>query len=1539
MKVYMLALVWAGILQNVHGKKGHIITAPRQLHTGRPTKVCAQFYELEDSDVSVNIQLIEQRWGEDDKLTTSATQIFEKGTAGCLQLEIPSKKPDGWPSFYLNASVTTVNDEDTNAAIYRSKSSRKVQLREITPLVRFIETDKPIYKPGQRLMFRVLTLTREDLKPQTDDLDEVTVMDPTGSRLRQWKNTKTEKGLASFEMPLSEEPVLGTWTIKTESGGYSDTRKFDVKEYVLPKFEVLINPPAAVLINATSFDLEICAKYTYGKPVKGKMFIDVDVLQQSYYGRIEKLTLPPPVEEWEEEIDGCVTKTIQVGQFNDTLNFWGTCNLNVLVMVKEDATGVVLNATHKTMEFIKEPFKIDLEGLPKHFKPGMPFTGNVHVNKPDGSPVIGEQIELEIRPYAYAKFAKNFTTDSNGGFHINVLLEGNETTLNIKARAPRYDQLGKPYDDINYNLQVRMPIANSMTKRWYSPSQSFIQVEPIQNAVACDESLRLKIDHSYVPENSDDEIKLQYQVMSRGNILKVGTHSHKVQGHLAEDSSHKVERFHLTIPVTSEMSPKFRVLVYYVRADGETVADSATFTTEKCLPNMVSARFADAEKRPGDDVTMNIVASPDSLCSVGVVDKSLTILKASENMDFSKVFGILEESDSDTYYEDSDYEYCEKKLAEEDDDDEDEDDNIAIDEEFPPLPDIGIPLADDGPAPPGAPVQSERGAPRKKRSYWRPNYSDQYDAIRAFQAAGLAVLSDLEIETRPCLKRDYHYGRPMALPMLSRNSNGFGPSVANLVVETGPEIIQTDSSEPIRAFFPETWLWRLETIGSTGEGNIDVTVPDTITEWVGNAFCTNSETGLGISQPIALNAFQPFFVSFTLPYAVVRGEKVPVIITVFNYLKECLMIKLSLEESEAFTLEEGTKDVLKCVCGGQAVSHSYLIAPTELGQVNITVKAVSTDELGPNNANSDCDNNLASRSYLGVQDAAVRPLLVEAEGVPQEYTETYFVCPDSPEQGSSGTITFKLPENAVPDSERAYVTAIGDLMGPTLSNIAKLIRLPTGCGEQTMLSFAPNIYIMEYLQATNQLTDKLKETSEEYMIKGYQRELTYRHDDGTYSAFGKRDDSGSTWLTAFVVKSFARAQKYITVDKKDLDKSVKWFVSQQNRDGCFPSVGKVLHKDMKGGLSDGGSGSTLTAYVTVALLEAGLNKTDRSIRRAVSCMVRRHPPRRTDKYGVAMVTYALMLENPNSVNAQRYLRLLNSLAVNKDGMKYWQSAPAPPSQDDAPFHKAKSADVEITSYALLSLLLKGGENIEAEVMPIVRWISRQRNSRGGFASTQDTVVALQALAQYAALVYGDQDITVALSGSIPSTSLAINSGNSLLLQKVDVPSIPSTIETYTSGTGCALLQGTMKYNIFPEEVDVPAFQLRVNPSGFACKKQTIKVCTSYQGPGDESNMAVIEVKMPSGWSPLKETVEPLLNDIFLGLKRYEVDKNFVSFYFDSISSEEKCLSFVVEQSTPVKDLKPASVMVYDYYDTDLSLTKLYSLNLCQSEEQPGRPRT
>ena len=156
-----------------------------------------------------------------------------------------------------------------------------------------------------------------------------------------------------------------------------------------------------------------------------------------------------------------------------------------------------------------------------------------------------------------------------------------------------------------------------------------------------------------------------------------------------------------------------------------------------------------------------------------------------------------------------------------------------------------------------------------------------------------------------------------------------------------------------------------------------------------------------------------------------------------------------------------------------------------------------------------------------------------------------------------------------------------------------------------MLNFSPNIYVLQYLEASNQIDEKTKSKLQRFMrsgkgqscgwlyvakkpmndvpkqstnkfskqffcfvlsfwfIPGYQRELNYKHNDGSYSAFGNSDASGSTWLTAFVVKSFAESRPYITIDSTELSMSTDWLKSTQLENGCFESRGKVLHKEMK----------------------------------------------------------------------------------------------------------------------------------------------------------------------------------------------------------------------------------------------------------------------------------------------------------------------------------------------------------------------------------------
>ena len=140
------------------------------------------------------------------------------------------------------------------------------------------------------------------------------------------------------------------------------------------------------------------------------------------------------------------------------------------------------------------------------------------------------------------------------------------------------------------------------------------------------------------------------------------------------------------------------------------------------------------------------------------------------------------------------------------------------------------------------------------------------------------------------------------------------------------------------------------------------------------------------------------------------------------------------------------------------------------------------------------------------------------------------------------------------------------------------VRMPTGCGEQNMIGLVPNIYLLNYLNGTNQKNEELERKAKEYMKIGYKRQANYRHQSGAYSVWGEKGGvkkEGSSWLTAFVVKSFSEAAQYIEVDRKSLQKSVDWLMRGQLENGCFPKRGYVYSSFLKGG----GRDSSLTPFI------------------------------------------------------------------------------------------------------------------------------------------------------------------------------------------------------------------------------------------------------------------------------------------------------------------------------------------------------------------------
>lgn len=77
----------------------------------------------------------------------------------------------------------------------------------------------------------------------------------------------------------------------------------------------------------------------------------------------------------------------------------------------------------------------------------------------------------------------------------------------------------------------------------------------------------------------------------------------------------------------------------------------------------------------------------------------------------------------------------------------------------------------------------------------------------------------------------------------------------------------------------------------TGEAELRLDVPDSITTWVTEAVSLSQDKGLGLAKRAELRTFKPFFVDFTLPYSLIRGEQTKVPLTVYNYLPTCAEVR------------------------------------------------------------------------------------------------------------------------------------------------------------------------------------------------------------------------------------------------------------------------------------------------------------------------------------------------------------------------------------------------------------------------------------------------------------------------------------------------------------------------------------------------------------------------------------------------------------------------------------------------------------------------
>uniref|UniRef100_A0A287BN06 Pregnancy zone protein n=1 Tax=Sus scrofa TaxID=9823 RepID=A0A287BN06_PIG len=1389
-------------------KPQYLVLVPSQLYAGVPEKACVVLNHLNET-VTLTITLEYESQGMNLLTDTQAKNAFY-----CSTFMIPEQ------SSSSSASITVQVDGPTQKFMKR----KPMHVTKIESLV-FVQTDKPIYKPGQKVQWRVVSLDIS-FRPLNETVSPTT--NPKKNRIFQWHRLTLQGGLSQLSFPLSEEPTLGSYKIilQKESGRKIE-HSFKVDEYVLPKFEVQVKMPKVIGFLEDEFEVSVCGLYTYGKPVRGLVTINICRKYSRYSSTCHGEYSQNICEEFSQQTDneGCFTKLVKTKIFQLRQRGYDM-TLQVEAKVKEEGTGLELTG-QASSKITNSLSKLEFTQIDSHYRRGLPFFG-------------------QVKYLFHIIIICQLTTDEQGLVNFSIDTSNFTTAITVLAT---YKQKQPCFD--NWWLEEFHTPVQHTARHIFSLSKSYIHLEPVIGTVACGQTQKIRTHYILNGEILKNEKELPSIIcILHSGIYLLSTEQGEMKG-----------VFSFSFRVEPDFGPKALLLVYTVLPSGEVIADTRTLKIENCFVNKVNLSFSSAQILPTSDTNLKVTATAYSLCALRAVDQSVLLMKPEAELSPQSVYRLLPKKNFHS-------------IRSRDPTEEDGEKCISAED----ITHNGI-------------------------VYTPKEVLDDDDAYMIKLRLTLGPACLLSIGFGPAGPRG-PIG-PVGSAMLRGDT---GPAYTMAIREDGPAVVV---KETVRKYFPETWIWKL--VGS-GSSDLAVKVPDTITEWKASAFCLSGRAGLGLSPTISLQVFQPFFLELTLPYSVVRGEAFTLKATVFNYLSHCIRVSVQLEASPAFQAIPAEKsENSHCVCGNRQKTVYWAVTPKSLGKVNFTAtaEALKSQEL--------CGNEIPQVPELGQKDTVVKPLIVEVRRSTFRVSEAFLQKQCYPiETGEPKYFSLKLPSDVVEGSARATYTVLGDILSSAMQNLQNLVQMPYGCGEQNMVRFVPNIYVLNYLKETQQLTEKIKSKAISYLVSGYQRQLNYKHSDGSYSTFGERGggSQGNTWLTAFVLKSFSQARAYIFVEDSHIQDSRNWLSQKQKENGCFQRSGSLFNNAIKGGVDDE---VTLSAYITIALLEMPLPVTHPVVHNALLCLEKAWESisEAQEIWSIPLLAYAFTLAG-NQAKRKELLESLDKEAIKTEDSIHWQRPEKSQESEFGYQPRAPSVDVEMTSYLLLARVTAqpapSSEDLSM-ASRMVKWITKQQNPNGGFSSTQDTVVALQALSKYGALTFTKWEkaatVTVKSSESF-SKEFQVDETNRLLLQEVTLPEIPGEYSTVVSGSGCVYLQTFLRYNVLPKKGRKAPFTLKVDTDSKNCdavdahRKVQIHINISYTGERPSSNMVIVDVKMVSGFIPVKSSVKKVSPKSLL-------------------TSEVLSFSFSVEQDIQVKNLKPATVKAYDYYETEEFAIEEYSV--------------
>ncbi|GAB0098879.1 macroglobulin complement-related [Sergentomyia squamirostris] len=1175
-----------------------------------------------------------------------------------------------------------------------------------------------------------------------------------------------------------------------------------------------------------------------------------------------------------------------------------------------------------------------LGGTPQVFKPAMPFTCYLVAEYHDGSPLpfdnffygtmeIGGWIESRAGGRRDYPLRNIRMSERDGIWELKIDLRNDLNLDNSKQSNDFLNEASSMRLTANFiDSRGERAVTELLLLAHHSPLNQQIKISTSTTDAKVGEYVVLHVQSNFHMDN------FHYIVMSKGIVLLTG-----------QENMHEGIRT-MAITLSAEMAPVSTVVVWHVGRRGLIVADSLTFPVNGISRNNFTVYINNRKARTGDMVEVAIYGEPGAYVGLSGIDNAFYTMQAGNELAYANVITKMSTFDEQT--------------------------NGTFKHRW----------------------YSHEGNPDELVYY--PSSTFGIDANRTFEYAGLVVFSDALVPRRlESCNVSLGYGECLngRCYRLEKQCDGY------FDCEDGTDEINCDYHNAtlladfrkyrfnrIQRHYENVWMWKDVNIGPHGRFIFNIPVPHRPALWMVSAFGVSPTMGFGmIPKAIEYVGVQPFFINVEMPRECRQGEQVGIRVTVFNYMTNAIEATVVLHGSPDYKFVHVEENgIVRSYNPRTSFGEHQFFIYLEPQQTSVVYLPIVPQRLG------DIKVTMHAATLLGM-DKVTRTLHVEADGLPQYRHQSILLDLSSRAYvfqymhvnvTETPIIPYEVDRYYVYGSNRAKISLVGDVVGPIFPtmpvNVTSLIDLPMESAEQNMFSFAANLFTVYYMRLINQRNKTMEKQAFYNLNIGYQRQLSFMNKDGSFALFRSdwNQSDPSVWLTAYCVRIFQEAsfyewENYIYIDPNMIQKSVAWILRHQTPEGSFYETTWSPDRKMNSTQNEilRARNITLTAHVLITLASVkdlaagGLGaRVSMAQQRAVDWIDRNLKLIKDfgGPYEAAIVCYALMQNN--APHAEQAFSILAKHARTIGEFMYWgnEEVPQPPTklENQKYFslprlpYKYDSMNIETTAYALLVYVSRR----ELMVDPIVRWMNAQRLTDGGWASTQDTSVAMKALIEYTirSRIRDVSKLMVTVEAtSLPgkSKTLYINDKNLAELQSIEIPNAWGTVKVQAKGAGYAILQMHVQYNVddlkYQTKPPVPAFDLNAY-AVFHGRNQshiTYYACQRWINRNESirSGMAVLDVAIPTGYFVQQQKLDTyILSRRVRNLQRAKYQEKKVLFYFDYLDHDDVCLNFTVERWFPVANMsRYLPIRVYDYYaperfnETLFDALPTYLLNICE----------